>query len=71
MNTSTNEAAQAARYALSRHVPDMARGFTIGTNYGELTITADEAARHPDIRHSVESILKFRLHAAERAGGTA
>ena len=25
-------------YKLARHVPDMARGFTINTNYGELAI---------------------------------
>ena len=67
MNTSTNEAAQAARYALSRHVPDMARGFTIATHYGELDITAEEATRHPAIVQEVESLLRFRLHLAERA----
>ena len=27
-------------YALSKQVPDMARGFTIHTNYGDITIEA-------------------------------
>jgi hypothetical protein len=31
-------------YALSRHVPDMERGFTIHTNYGDLEIHQDEVA---------------------------
>lgn len=60
-----NDAAFAASYALARHLPDMERGFTITTNYGELAITSEEARRHPAIRHEVESLLKFRLHQAE------
>ena len=31
-------------YSLSKHVPDMLRGFTIQTNYGELVIDAADAA---------------------------
>ena len=69
--TTPHDAALAASYALNRHVPDMARGFTICTSYGELPITADEATQHPEIRHAVESIVKFRLFVAERAGGAA
>lgn len=30
-------------HAYARHVPDMERGFTIQTNYGDLTIEASEA----------------------------
>lgn len=30
-------------YALSKQVPDMAHGFTISTNYGDLTIAAADA----------------------------
>lgn len=30
-------------YALSKQVPDMARGFTIHTNYGDLHISAEDA----------------------------
>ncbi len=60
-----DEAAFAASYALARQLPDMERGFTIGTTYGELHITDEEVRRHPAIRHEVESILKFRLHQAE------
>jgi len=66
------DAAFAAGYALNRHVPSMARGFTIGTNYGELTITADEARQHPELQQAVESIVQFRLHVADaRWGGIA
>ena len=36
--------AAGAGYALSRHIPDMARGFTINTNYGELPIEAGQLA---------------------------
>lgn len=61
------EAAGAASYALSRHVPDMASGLTIQTSYGELVISADEVRRHRELQHAVESILQFRLHQAELA----
>ena len=70
MNTA-NDATFAASYALSRHVPDMSLGFTIGTNYGDLIITAAEAREHPEIVRTVESILQFRLHVAERDRGEA
>ncbi|MCP3022279.1 hypothetical protein [Cupriavidus basilensis] len=35
--------ADSIRYALARHVPDMARGFSIQTNYGDLVIEAEDA----------------------------
>ena len=65
------DAAFAASFALNRHVPDMASGFTIETSYGALTITADEVRQHPELQRAVESILQFRLHVAARAGGAA
>ena len=65
------DAAFAASYSLNRQVPDMSRGFTIGTNYGDMIITADEAREHPELVRAVESILQFRLHVAGRAGGAA
>lgn len=60
-----------ASYALSRHVPDMARGFSICTHYGELAITDEEAARYPAIIRTVKRIMEARLKACERAGGAA
>ncbi|KIX68477.1 hypothetical protein [Burkholderia pseudomallei] len=33
----------ALRYALAKQVPDMERGFTIQTSYGELKIDAEDA----------------------------
>lgn len=67
MNPETaREAALAARYALSHHVPAMAHGFTIDTACGELTLAAEEARQHPEMLHAVESILQWRLHMAER-----
>ena len=68
MNTA-NDAAFAAGYALNRHVPDMARGFIISTNYGDLIITDDEARQHPELQQTVKSILQSRLYDAERAAG--
>ncbi|WP_426661956.1 hypothetical protein [Rhodanobacter aciditrophus] len=68
MNTVAQDAAFAASYALNRHIPAMANGFTIDTDYGSLTITAEEARKHPELRHVVESIMQFRLYQAERLG---
>jgi len=67
MNSITNE----IRYALSRHLPAMADGFSISTVYGEVRITAEESRRHPAFRHELESLLRFRLFRAERVGGAA
>lgn len=39
------EAELACSYKLARHVPDMARGFTICTNYGEMRIGGPLALR--------------------------
>lgn len=56
----------AASYALARHVPELARGFTICTNYGEERITASEVARHPVLVRTLERIFTARLKAAQR-----
>ena len=34
------------RYALTKQVPDMERGFTVTTSYGDITIPAGKLARH-------------------------
>lgn len=47
------------------HLQDMESGFTIRTSCGELHITAAEARQNPDLIHSVESVLKFRLFVEE------
>lgn len=64
MTTEPNEAELAASYALSCHVPDMARGFAITTSYGTLTITSAEAHDFPMLGITVERILRYRLHLA-------
>lgn len=51
-------------YALAKQVPDMSRGFTICTAYGDLQIDADEAA---PIIDAVRRVLESRLHVS-RAG---
>jgi hypothetical protein len=33
------------RYALAKQVPDMARGFTISTSYGDIEISSEDAPR--------------------------
>ena len=54
-------AEQALQYALAKQVPDMARGFTIHTTYGDITIPpgwmADRIQRH------VERVLQVELMA--------
>jgi hypothetical protein len=46
-------------YSLSKQVPDMARGFTIATNYGDITVEPGQAAER--IRKVVESVLMREL----------
>lgn len=53
-----------ASYAISRHVPDMARGFTIHTSYGELWIEGEEVKRHPEVMDVVLAILEERTRQA-------
>jgi hypothetical protein len=45
-------------YALAKQVPDMARGCTIHTNYGEIELAPDEAATLAKI---VEKLLNKRM----------
>ena len=33
-------------YALAKQIPDMARGFTVATSYGDITIPPGKLARH-------------------------
>ncbi|MCY1552172.1 hypothetical protein D9M68_885530 [compost metagenome] len=47
------------RYALAKQVPDMERGFTIHTNYGDIAISAANADRFVTaVRKSLERQLK-------------
>ena len=64
-----HKAALAAAYVLSRHVPALASGFSICTNYGEERIHADEVARHPALTRTIERIFTARLEAAEGGQG--
>jgi len=54
-------------YALSKQVPDMARGVTMQTSYGDLTLTGRDAER---VVALVRQLLQARLRAAERHGAT-
>jgi hypothetical protein len=52
-------------YALSKKVPDMQRGFTIETSYGEIVV---ESGRHADaIATAVRRALEIQLKAAALA----
>lgn len=56
---------QDLRYALAKQVPDMGRGFTISTSYGDIVIAPD---RHADaIAAAVRRALEIQLKAAELA----
>ncbi|HRL98075.1 MAG TPA: hypothetical protein PLE22_01375 [Acidovorax sp.] len=56
---------QALSYALAKQVPDMARGFTIATSYGDIVI---ESGRHADyIAAVVGRVLEIQLKAAALA----
>lgn len=59
-----NDSMLAVTYSLARHIPDMARGFTIQTHYGDLVVAADEA---PAFIRLTEKALKRRLAQLERA----
>ena len=50
-------------YALSKQVPDMRRGFSIATNYGEIAIEGEEACR---VAALVDGLLRKRLTKEER-----
>ena len=52
-------------YSLAKRVPDMERGFTISTSYGDIVI---EPGRHADaIASAVRRSLEIQLRAAELA----
>lgn len=56
---------QALSYALAKQVPDMARGFTIATSYGDIVI---QPGRHADaIAATVRRALEIQLKAAALA----
>jgi len=49
-------------YALSKQIPDMERGFTISTSYGDLVVEAHEAAAFVE----AANLLMFQRLAALR-----
>ena len=52
-------------YALAKQVPDLARGFSIATSYGDIVV---EAGHHADaIAATVRRVLEIQLKAAELA----
>ena len=56
---------QALSYALAKQVPDMARGFTIATSYGDIVI---QPGRHADyIAAVVVRVLEIQFKAAALA----
>ena len=56
---------QQLSYALAKQVPDLARGFTITTSYGDIVI---ESGRHANaIAATVRRVLEIQLKAAELA----
>ena len=52
---------QQLSYALAKQVPDMARGFAIHTNYGDITIPPGWMAER--IQRHVERVLQVELMA--------
>ena len=56
---------QQLSYALAKQVPDLARGFTITTSYGDIVI---ESGRHANgIAAAVRRVLETQLKAAVQA----
>ena len=53
------------QYALSRHIPDMERGFSIVTNYGEVVIPSGQVASV--ITRLVKRLLQQELTTAQQA----
>ena len=51
-------------YTLAKRIPDMQRGFTIMTNYGDIFIESDEAAPIVEaVRLAIEKNLQTTLAA--------
>lgn len=53
-------------YALAKQVPDMARGFTIATSYGELHVSAVDA---PVVMKVVRDLLRVSSSGPRRTSG--
>lgn len=53
-------------YALSRQVPDMDRGFTVVTNYGEIEVVAGPVAER--IQAAIREAIQKELAALELQG---
>ena len=53
------------QYALSRHIPDMERGFSIVTNYGEVIVPSGPVANR--IKALVKRLLEQELATAQQA----
>lgn len=60
-HTCTATTSDKASYALAKQVPDMERGFTIHTNYGDIVIEPGPGAVR--IRKAVEAELKREVAA--------
>jgi hypothetical protein len=54
----TEDEKQQTEYALAKQVPDMARGCAIQTNYGEIALSPNEAAKLAKV---VEKLLHKRM----------
>ena len=52
------------RYALSHHIPDMERGFSIATNYGEVIVPSGNVANM--ITRLVKQLLEQELATAQQ-----
>lgn len=50
-------------YALAKQIPDMERGFTIQTSYGDLHIEAEDAPRFVALARSILQRRLARLEA--------
>lgn len=55
---------ESLQYSLAKRVPNMGRGFTIQTDYGDIEIQADQAAV---IAKAVKAVLERELRKAEKA----
>ena len=56
---------ESIRHALSRHIPDMERGFSIVTNYGEVIVPSGPVANR--IKALVKRLLEQELATAQQA----
>ncbi len=57
----TTTETQKLKYALSKQVPDMLRGFTIHTNYGDIEIEPEFAEA---FRNLAADVLQYQLNIA-------